>query len=107
MEKPADLTAEQLARPIRTADLPGLMSVIAPIIANFVGKAIAPLQTRIRELEAGGGIRYQGTWQAPNDYSRGMMVTFDGGIWHCNVVTTRDKPGTSSSWTLALKSKAR
>ncbi|WLC19333.1 hypothetical protein [Bradyrhizobium diazoefficiens] len=56
MEKPADLTPEQLSKPLRTGDLPGLMAALAPTIAEFVAAAMAPLKARILELEKGGGI---------------------------------------------------
>ncbi|MCK1539113.1 MULTISPECIES: hypothetical protein [unclassified Bradyrhizobium] len=107
MEKPADLTPEQLAKPLRTGDLPGLMAAIAPTLAECVAAQLKPLRARILELEKGGGVRYEGVWQAAREYQRGMMATFDGGIFHCNADVTRDKPGTSSAWTLAIKSGGR
>ncbi|MFK4725844.1 hypothetical protein ABIE89_006944 [Bradyrhizobium niftali] len=104
MEKPADLTQEQLAKAVRVGDLPGLMAALAPTIAEFVAAATAPLKARITELERGGGIHYEGVWQAAREYRRGMMATYDGAIFHCNAAVTRDKPGTGSAWTLAIKS---
>ncbi|MCK1431070.1 transposase [Bradyrhizobium sp. 87] len=107
MEKPAELTPEQLAKPLHTGDLPGLMAAIAPTIAECVAAQLKPLRARILELEKGGGVRYEGVWQAPRSYSRGAWVTFDGGVFHCNADSTRDKPGSSSAWTLAIKSGVR
>ncbi|MBR1227246.1 hypothetical protein JQ600_20160 [Bradyrhizobium sp. AUGA SZCCT0176] len=108
MEKVAkpELSAAQLARPLRVADLAELMATIAPTIGEFVERATAPLRARILELEK-GGIRYEGTWQAAREYRRGMMATYSGGLFHCNADSTRDKPGTSTAWTLAVKSGGR
>jgi len=81
------------------------MKTLAPVIADFVKDAMAPLRQRITELEK-GGIRYEGVWQASREYQRGTLVTHDGGMWHANG-TTRQKPGNGADWTLAVKSGER
>jgi hypothetical protein len=101
MEKPPDLTPAQLARPLRTGDLPGLMAALAPTIAEFVAAAVAPLKLRIAELEK-GGLKYCGVYQRALDYKRGSLVTFEGSAW-CALVDTREVPGRSNSWQLAVK----
>lgn len=101
MDKPPDLTPEELARPLRTADLPGLMAALAPVIAEFVGKAVEPLRARILELEK-GGVKYCGVHQRALDYKRGSLVTHEGSAW-CALVDTRDVPGRSDAWQLAVK----
>lgn len=58
-------------------------------------KQVAAIQSR--------GIEFKGVWQPAQDYSRGQLATYRGSIWHCNCATTRDQPGTSTSWTLAAK----
>jgi hypothetical protein len=45
---------------------------------------------------------YLGVYQEGKSYEPGDMTTFGGGLWHCNE-PTQDKPGTSESWTLAVK----
>ncbi len=62
---------------------------------------IDTLVKRIDELEA-GGVRYHGVWQAAQEYTRGALVTYDGSMWHAND-TTREQPGKSKAWTLAVK----
>ncbi|MBZ9603959.1 hypothetical protein [Phyllobacterium chamaecytisi] len=62
---------------------------------------IDKLVKRIDELEA-GGVRYHGVWQAAQEYTRGALVTYDGSMWHAND-TTREQPGKSKAWTLAVK----
>ncbi|WP_461326276.1 hypothetical protein [Bradyrhizobium diazoefficiens] len=83
------------------------MAALAPTIGEFVERVTAPLRARVLELEKGGGIRYEGVWQAARSYSRGAWVTFDGGVFHCNADSTREKPGTGPAWTLAIKSGVR
>lgn len=99
-EKPI-LTAAQLAKPLRTGDLPNLMKAIAPAIGEFVAAAVAPLRARILELEK-GGIKYCGVHQRALDYKRGSLVTHEGSAW-CALVDTRDVPGKSDAWQLAVK----
>ncbi|MHC1547786.1 hypothetical protein [Phyllobacterium sp. K27] len=62
---------------------------------------IEKLVKRIDELEA-GGVRYHGVWQAASSYSRGALVTYDGSMWHANE-STKEQPGKSKAWTLAVK----
>lgn len=45
---------------------------------------------------------YRGVFNDGHTYERGDTVTWGGHLWHCNE-ETRDKPGTSKSWTLAAK----
>jgi hypothetical protein len=61
-------------------------------------------EQRIAAIES-FGVKYLGVWQSAADYVRGNMVTLDGSMWHANE-NTRDKPGTSKAWTLAVKSGA-
>lgn len=86
---------------LRVSDLPGLMAALAPTIAEFVGKAVEPLKLRIAELEK-GGVKYCGVFQRALDYKRGSLVTFEGSAW-CALVDTREVPGKSDAWQLAVK----
>lgn len=45
---------------------------------------------------------YRGVWKDGQQYERGDVVTFGGGMFHCNE-DTGDKPETSKAWTLAVK----
>ncbi len=76
-------------------------AMTTPII-KVVGEKLKGLSDRINALEA-KEFPYKGVWQASGDYQRGMFVTFEGSIWHCNADVTRAKPGSSSDWTLAVK----
>lgn len=45
---------------------------------------------------------YRGVFKDGDDYQCGDVATFGGSLWHCDK-ETKDKPGTSNSWTLAAK----
>jgi hypothetical protein len=100
------LTKEQLARPLCFADQLGLMKSIAPVIGDFVFKAMEPLRARIKELEARPATKYLGVHERGRAYEVGNFVTKNGGIWHCDV-PTRQAPGSCGDWTLAVKSGER
>lgn len=83
-----------------------IMTGIAPVIREFVdkmvGEAVAPLKQRVADLEARPVVKYLGTWAEGTEYREGSMVTHDGSTWHCSGAT-RDRPGASPFWTLAVK----
>lgn len=45
---------------------------------------------------------YKGVWKDETEYERGDTCTYDGSVWHCNE-PTRERPGTSRDWTLAVQ----
>jgi hypothetical protein len=51
----------------------------------------------------GVGLRYRGVWQASDEYALGDFATLQGALWHCCSDSTRERPGTSSAWQLAVK----
>ncbi len=61
------------------------------------------LRSRIAELESRPALGYCGVWKAGEKYGRGDFVTADGSLWHCNSDGTKSKPGTDSTWTMAVK----
>jgi hypothetical protein len=64
---------------------------------------IAQLESRIRALEQRpAGMKYVGVWRTGLGYEPGSVATYNGSMWHANVVTTA-KPGTNGDWTLAVK----
>jgi hypothetical protein len=62
--------------------------------------AYAP--ARDADLEAQPAFMYCGVWTEGTDYRRGDFVTHDGSMWHA-WQATRDRPGTSQAWQLAVK----
>lgn len=75
---------------------------LAETIIHVIKEPLQILADRVTKLE-NQGFAYRGVWQAAIDYQRGMFVTFEGSMWHCNADSTRAKPGTGSDWTLAVK----
>jgi hypothetical protein len=47
---------------------------------------------------------YKDVWKEGEVYGLGDFVTLGGSLWHCNAPTwTNEKPGTTETWTLAVK----
>jgi hypothetical protein len=47
---------------------------------------------------------YKDVWKDGEVYGLGDFVTLGGSLWHCNAPTwTNEKPGTTETWTLAVK----
>ncbi len=47
---------------------------------------------------------YRGTFEVAGEYEPGDLVTYRGSSWHCNSAVKGRVPGTSSDWTLMVKS---
>ena len=64
------------------------------------------LRGRVKDLEAQAqrsrGTKYCGVWSPVETYDKGDFCTHDGSVWHANA-STRSKPGTDDSFTLAVK----
>jgi hypothetical protein len=103
------LTSEQLAKQIhkhvKQYSDPALEQTKDNFNALF--KELDSLTTRLNALEEQAkGWRefgYCGPHKQGEIYQIGNFVTHQGALWHCNR-KTQDQPGTSSSWTLAMKS---
>jgi hypothetical protein len=80
-----------------------LVPVIAEIVEEIVVAALRPLVQRIRELES-NGLKYAGTYQPDQTYTRGTMVTHDGSMW-CAVrdVIPGERPGDNDAFRLCVK----
>jgi hypothetical protein len=57
-----------------------------------------------RELEAVRAFGWKGVWKPAGDYAIGNVVTYRGGMWHCDKAGTTAKPGHGEDWTLCVKS---
>jgi hypothetical protein len=109
IEKP-NLTPEQLARPLKTGDLPGLMKAIAPAFREFLEKAVQPLAQRIVELESCVAelketqLKYFGVWDREKNYPPNSMVTDQGAAWISKIEVRGARPGDGNvAWRLAVK----
>jgi hypothetical protein len=47
-------------------------------------------------------MKYCGIWEEDREYLRGGFVTTNGSLWHAEQ-PTRSRPGTDSTWRLAVK----
>lgn len=62
------------------------------------------LLERIEALEASAAdFKYCGTWKSDTLYRTGNFVTDGGSIFHANRASVGERPGTSDSFTLAVK----
>ena len=101
MDKPK-VGAEQLKRSVKLADIEPMMAAIAPVIKETIARALAPLEARIRELEAKPALKYCGVWRQGEIYNTGDFTTDHGSLWHAKSVTLA-RPGTDDTWQLAVK----
>ncbi|UPJ81916.1 hypothetical protein IVB16_08095 [Bradyrhizobium sp. 183] len=95
---------EAQVSPQRRAEIEGLVKSLAPVIGDFVLKAITPLKERLRELESRPTLRYLGIWDASRTYPPGSFVTHAGSIWYTDAQNTGLRPGEGGNfWRLAVK----
>jgi hypothetical protein len=60
-------------------------------------RRIADLEAKVESIPAYAGVYVEG-----KTYKRGMLCTFDGGMWHAQETTT-SKPATDSTWRLCVR----
>ncbi len=63
---------------------------------------IARLEILVARLEACGELEYRGVWRPERQYVVGNFCTDHGSLWHCEQ-STCSRPGTDSTWRLAVK----
>ena len=69
---------------------------------ELIGQLISGLEKRIAQLEARPTLRYLGIWDEAKEYMPGCFVTTNGSLWYAEE-RTRSRPGTDSTWRLAVK----
>jgi hypothetical protein len=67
---------------------------------NKLEERIVELERQVAESKA--AFSYRGTWNGDTQYNENDFVTQSGSMWHCRR-STRDKPGQSDAWQLAVK----
>lgn len=80
------------------ADL-AMVSTIHALRRRKMEKRIEELEAKLNSMPA---VSYAGTHSTGRSYSRGMLVTHKGSLWHAQCATT-DTPGESDSWRLCVK----
>ncbi len=101
--KPAFLSKAQLDAPLRVRNLEQIAGGLAPVIKEAIAEAVAPLERRIKELEARPAMKYCGVFDATKVYHVGDFVTDGGSLWHCADTNIGARPGSSEAWQLAVK----
>ena len=79
-------------------------------VKDYFARGIAPaaarieaLERRVAELEARPqALAYGGTWSAGQESKKGLFYTDRGQVWFAQE-TTRDRPGETNAWTLAVR----
>lgn len=86
-------------------DVQLLASTLAPIIREHVDAALAPLRTKIAELEGRPiGAIYRDVWDATTKYEPHEMVSHDGSCWIAKTASIGTRPGTAPGvWRLCVK----
>jgi hypothetical protein len=80
-----------------------LVRVVAAIHKQTDGK-IAALEAKLNALQSAmAQFKFVGQWREGMQCRAGNFITTGGQVWHCNADTT-SRPGTDSSFTLAVKS---
>jgi hypothetical protein len=88
------------ARP-RSAKAQSMINDILGAFEGLIRRSLRPLCDRIALLEQ-QPFAYDGPHEAGKEYRKGSFVTLSGSLWHCNR-PTKDRPGESDAWTLAVK----
>jgi hypothetical protein len=67
-------------------------------------RRVLELTEAVKALQVAPRVRYRGTWADDAHYRPGDLVTRSGALWHAWKATT-DKPGESSDWQMATKTR--
>jgi hypothetical protein len=116
-EMPPHIAAFAKRYPQKFNDIAGLTKAVAPVIGDFIVKAVEPViaenarlsgvlaeqQKRLDELEARPVLKYCGVWAVDKVYSTGNFVTDAGSVWHAQRANAGARPGVSDAWVLAVK----
>ncbi len=99
-----------IIRKMGTLDGDGVGLVLKYVDECLKGLAIEMGKVRDKDLtdiesalnERMKPFRYVGQWSCGMESERGNSVSYGGSLWHCNE-GTKEKPGTSDKFTLAVK----
>lgn len=80
-----------------------MLSMYLICFRRSVADELEELRKRIAELEARPQMKYCGVFEDDRAYGPGEFVTYGGSIWHCRSAAAGGRPGSSSSWQLAVK----
>lgn len=78
---------------------------LGALVRKHVDARLEPLRRELAELRA-TTVKYRGTWQRAERYTRGDAITHEGALWCCVRDDAEQKPGTGDQWQLMHKSHA-
>ena len=81
------------------------VGALSLLLGGNITGGVAELQgliDRVKSLESRPSLKYSGVWNADTQNNEGEFVTCSGSVWYCRE-STRDRPGTSDAWQLAVK----
>jgi len=82
---------------------------LAPAIKQYVERELAPVLSKIAELEQ--RTLYAGVYKPDKKFKAGNFCTHKGSLWHCDMSVQGVAPGDgdrgASYWTLAVKAGRR
>lgn len=81
----------------RIARIERMVARDGPLVAA-VGDAMREIRTQIESTR----LKFLGVHEIGRSYEPGSLVVRSGSLWHCNE-PTRDTPGKSNAWQLAVK----
>ncbi|MCK1517276.1 hypothetical protein IVB22_33190 [Bradyrhizobium sp. 190] len=111
-EKDLDIRTAEWARknPSEAGLIKAVARGFAPVIHDLlqkvfepVGRDLADLQNRVKELEERPALKYAGIWNSDAIYRTGMFVTDGGSLWHAQRASVNERPGSSDAFVLAAK----
>ncbi len=77
-------------------------SAVASGRREWYENALAIVQCDVNELRARPVMTYLGVWDPTKEYGEAQVVTDHGSMFYCRT-STRERPGASADWVLAVK----
>lgn len=87
----------------------GMISLVSAFVSRslkHIGARISgrfdDVEARLAALEQRPSLSYRGVWDPRSEYREGEFVTDQGSVWYARR-TTRERPGSSADFQLAVK----
>ena len=95
-------TVKQMRAQFPNLSADGMLKHVLGAATAHALDQIDELTRRIAEIENKPVLRYLGVWEQQRQYNEQNVVTCEGGMWVCRTAT-RSRPGSDSTWQLAVK----
>lgn len=84
-------------------EITAIVAGIAPVLRDYVDRAVADVGARMATLEAKPYLNFRGVWKGGEAYESGDAATHAGGLWICLKPTSGDPSKDFIAWQLAVK----